>query len=322
MQSSVVIPENAQPFESEEQERAFASSSFSFADNHSYQLEDEKMVGGEEGIVYRDSQKHLQPVYPSDAASWWQHYCPRQQHHQRQHEDQQDQHQQDQHQQDQCQRCCEESQADGSPRSIMWFADGVESEAPYERDLPLVVCCDGTHSNNDKQDDENCDCDDDVSSIYDILIQRSPSGLSTTTTAATTTATTTTADNIANKDRRCIFFRCQKKRSKSVDFYNKNMMLSSFQNEMAASLFCRRRWAFCQNSSDGASRPSPPLPPPPGCYTSSSSSDEDRQERKLRNRRFLCESSVRQLYEERKDHIEEIFSNTWLLSDELDDNIL
>jgi len=45
-------------------------------------------------------------------------------------------------------------------------------------------------------------------------------------------------------------------------------------------------------------------------------------ERKLRHRRLLCESSVRNLYEERKDHILEIFSDTWLLSNSLEDDFL
>ena len=46
------------------------------------------------------------------------------------------------------------------------------------------------------------------------------------------------------------------------------------------------------------------------------------EERRLRNRRYLCESSVRQLYEDRKDHIFEIFSETWLLTDALKDELL
>jgi len=49
---------------------------------------------------------------------------------------------------------------------------------------------------------------------------------------------------------------------------------------------------------------------------------DDPEERALRNRRYLCESTVQQLYEERKDHILELFSDTWLLTDDLGDDIV
>lgn len=43
-------------------------------------------------------------------------------------------------------------------------------------------------------------------------------------------------------------------------------------------------------------------------------------ERRLRQRRTMCESTVQKLYEERKDHIMEIFEDSWVLTTPLDDD--
>ncbi|CAB9514876.1 expressed unknown protein [Seminavis robusta] len=43
------------------------------------------------------------------------------------------------------------------------------------------------------------------------------------------------------------------------------------------------------------------------------------EEQRLQQRRSKCEDSVRQLYEERKENIVEIFQNQWLISDDLDE---
>lgn len=45
------------------------------------------------------------------------------------------------------------------------------------------------------------------------------------------------------------------------------------------------------------------------------------EELKLRHKRALCETSIQQLYEERKDHIMELFEDSWIISDPLDDDI-
>jgi hypothetical protein len=50
------------------------------------------------------------------------------------------------------------------------------------------------------------------------------------------------------------------------------------------------------------------------------SSPPSTNEASLRQRRYQCESVVKQLYEDRKERIMEIFQNTWVLSDPLDDD--
>ena len=52
---------------------------------------------------------------------------------------------------------------------------------------------------------------------------------------------------------------------------------------------------------------------------SSSTLFQSSDEKQLRVRRALCEASVKQLYDARKDHIDEIFENQWIVSDVLDD---
>ena len=44
-------------------------------------------------------------------------------------------------------------------------------------------------------------------------------------------------------------------------------------------------------------------------------------EQNLKQRRVLCQSLVQRLYEDRKERILEIFQDTWLLTDALDDDL-
>lgn len=42
-------------------------------------------------------------------------------------------------------------------------------------------------------------------------------------------------------------------------------------------------------------------------------------EKRLQKRRSICEASIKKLYEERKDHIDEIFQSQWIVSNALED---